>query len=61
MGQQRKRLPLQIERKWPLRSETTLGQKNVAHCAVGSKATIYLPTLHIKLGLIKISVKEMDK
>jgi hypothetical protein len=41
-------------RKWPLRSETTAGQKNVAHTALADP-------LHIKLPLIKIFVKLMDK
>jgi len=31
-------------KKWPLRSETTLGQKNAAHSALRGKAIIYLPS-----------------
>jgi hypothetical protein len=46
--------------KWPFISETKAGRKNVAHPALGDKSKIYLPPLHIKLGLIKLSVKEMD-
>jgi len=42
-------------------SETTTGQKNAAHPALGEKAKICLPPLHMKLGLIKVSVKVMDK
>jgi len=42
-------------------SETTPGQKNMAHRALGNKPKICLPPLHIKLHLIKISVKAMDK
>ena len=38
-----------------------MGQKNVAHPALGVKSKIYLPPLHIKLGMIKISVKAMDE
>jgi hypothetical protein len=48
-------------KKWPLHSETTPGQKNVAHPALVDKLKIYLPPLHIKLGLIKIFVKAMDE
>jgi len=60
MGQPSEGLPLQ-NKKWPLRSETTPRQKNVAHPALGNKLFIYWPPLHIKLGLIKISVTAMDK
>jgi hypothetical protein len=28
------------------------GQKNVAHPALGDKSKIYLPPLHIKLGVM---------
>jgi hypothetical protein len=47
-------------KKWPLCSEVTPGQKNVAHPALMDNSNTYLPH-HIKLGLIKISVKAMDK
>ena len=60
MGQQRERLALHLK-KWPFRLETTLGQKNVAHSALEDKSIIYLSPVHIKIGLIKISVKAMDK
>jgi hypothetical protein len=60
MEQPSEGLPLQ-NKKWSLRSETTPGQKNVAHPALGNNLNIYWPPLHIKLGLIKISVTEMDK
>jgi hypothetical protein len=46
---------------WPLRSETPPGQKNVAHPPVVDKSNIHLPPLHIKLALIKIFVKAIDK
>jgi len=58
MGQPSKGLPLQNE-NWPFHSETTPGQKNVAHPALGDKLKIYLPPLHIKLGLINIFVKDV--
>jgi hypothetical protein len=47
-------------KKWPLCSETP-GQKNVVLTALGSKPNIYFLSLHIMFGLIKISVKVMDK
>jgi hypothetical protein len=61
MGQPGEGLPLQNLKKWPLISETAPGQRNVAHPALGDKSTIYLLSLHIKPGLIKIFVKAVDK
>jgi len=37
------------------------GEKIVAHPALWDKSKIYLHPLCIKLGLIKITVKAMDK
>ena len=34
---------------------------NVAHSALGDKSKIYLPPLHMKRGLMKICVRQMDK
>jgi len=48
-------------KQWPLRGEMILDQKNVAHRTLLDKTKIYLPPLHIKLGLIKIFVKTMNK
>jgi len=48
-------------KKWPLHSQTTPVQKIVAHPASRDMSKIYLPPLHIKLSLIKMSVKAMDK
>ncbi|GBN31006.1 hypothetical protein AVEN_38582-1 [Araneus ventricosus] len=50
-----------IVRKWPCRETFTPGQKNVVHDPLVQKENIYLPPLHIKLGLIKQFVKAMDK
>jgi len=61
MGQLSQGLPLQNKKKWPLYSETTPGQKNVAYPALLDKSKIYLPPMHIKFSLIKISVKAVDK
>jgi len=38
-----------------------LGQNNIAHRALVDELKIYLPPLHIQLGLTKISVKVMNK
>nr|CAH7753306.1 unnamed protein product [Callosobruchus chinensis] len=48
-------------RNWPLRENFTPGQKNVANDPLVPKENIYLPPLHIKLGLIKQFVKAKDK
>jgi len=48
-------------KKSPLQSETIPCQKNVAHPALGDKSQIYLLPFHIKIGLIKICMKEMNK
>jgi len=48
-------------KKWPPCSETTPGMRNVAHPALVDKSEFYLPPLHIKLGLITIFVKALDK
>ena len=53
--------PLLQNKKWPLCSERTTGQKNVAHPASGDKSKIYWRPLLTKLGLITIYVKAMDK
>jgi hypothetical protein len=42
----------------PLRGEMILGEKNVAHRASVNRTKIYLPPLHINLGLIKTVVKQ---
>ena len=57
MGQLNEGLPLQYKKR-PLFAETAPGQKNVAHPALGDKPKIYLPPLHIKLGLLIINVKQ---
>ncbi|KAK4874910.1 hypothetical protein RN001_014270 [Aquatica leii] len=50
-----------IVRDWPLRENLIPGQKNVAYNILVPKENIYLPPLHIKLGLIKQFVKAVDK
>jgi hypothetical protein len=39
----------------------TAGQKNVVNTPLINHEKVYLPPLHIKLGLIKNFVKEMDQ
>ena len=46
---------------WPKRISLTPGEKNVVNPSVVLPEKIYLPTLHIKLGLMKNFVKRMDK
>jgi hypothetical protein len=41
--------------------KTKSGQKNVAYPALRDKSKIYLPPLHIEIGLKKISAKFTDK
>jgi hypothetical protein len=38
-----------------------LGEKNVAHRTLVDETKLYLPPLNIKLGLIKIFVKTINK
>ena len=46
---------------WPARVQHTIGKHNVKHQALVDPKKIYLPPLHIKLGLIKNFVKAMDQ
>ena len=46
---------------WPLHKKVGSRQKNVAHEPLVDPAKIFLPPLHIKLGLMKNFVKAMDK
>ena len=48
-------------KKWPLQGEMIQGEKNVAHRALVDKTKIYLPQLHIELGLINMFVKAMSE
>lgn len=50
-----------IMRNWSLRERFTPGQKNVSRDPLVLKENIYLPPLHIKLGLFKQFVKATDK
>lgn len=48
-------------KNWPERSEHRIGKHNVKHPALVDPQKVYLPPLHIKLGLIKNFVKAMDQ
>lgn len=50
-----------IKKNWPLRQNLIPGQKNVAHKPLVDPTKIFLPPLHIKLGLMKNFVKAMNK
>ena len=47
-------------KEWPARKEFVLGKFNVHHVPSVDPRKIYLPPLHIKLGLFKKLVKAMD-
>ena len=46
--------------EWPARTNLTPGSFNVMHVPLVNPKNIFLPPLHIKLGLIKNFVKAMD-
>jgi len=50
-----------IKKEMPKRESLTPGQKNVVHPSLVNSHMIILPSLHIKLGLLKNFVKAMDK
>lgn len=50
-----------IQKEWPLRQSLIPGVKNVTSEPLIDPKNIFLPPLHIKLGLIKNFVKSMDR
>jgi hypothetical protein len=50
-----------IQKLWPKRESLVPGQKNVTNTQLINPEKVYLPPLHIKLGLIKKFVKAMDQ
>jgi len=50
-----------VNKLWPKRTSLTPGEKNVVNPPLVLPEKIYLPPLHIKLGLVKKSVKGVDK
>jgi len=49
------------QKQWPKRDEAIPGRYNVKHVPLVESHRVYLPPLHIKLGLIKNFVKAMDR
>ena len=50
-----------VKKEWPKRTELVPGLKNIINPPLVDPDKIYLPPLHIKLGLMKNFVKGMDK
>ena len=50
-----------IKKDWPKRESLTPGKKNVVSQPLVASEKIYLPPLHIKLGLMKKFVNAMDR
>ena len=48
-------------KKWPLRTDMIVGEKNIINEPLVVKEKIILPPLHIKLGLMKQFVKALNK
>ena len=50
-----------VKKDWPKREDLTVGDKNIINEPLVSRDRMILPTLHIKLGLMKQFVKALDK
>lgn len=50
-----------VKKDWPKRESLTPGLKNIKNPPLVQPNNIFLPPLHIKLGLVKNFVKAMDK
>ena len=50
-----------VRKEWPKRRSLTPGKMNVTNTPLVNPEDIFLPPLHIKLGLMKNFVKAMDK
>ena len=50
-----------IRKEWPLRKSFVVGETNIQHTPLVKPSLIYLPSLHIKLGLMKNFVKALDQ
>lgn len=49
------------KKTWPERKSLVPGQKNVKHLPLVKPSNVFLPPLHIKLGLMKNFVKAIDR
>src|SRR4051812_37785236 len=50
-----------VTENWPLHSSLIPGQKNILHRPLVDSQKVILPSLHIKLGLMKLFAKIMNK
>ncbi|XP_034195319.2 uncharacterized protein LOC117611480 [Osmia lignaria lignaria] len=50
-----------IKKDWTSRQQLIPGEKNIKHTNLVDPQNVYLPRLHIKLGIMKNFVKAMDK
>lgn len=50
-----------IKRKWPKRSKFVPGEANIQNMPLVNPQDVYIPPLHLKLGLMKNFVKSLDK
>ncbi|GBO21626.1 hypothetical protein AVEN_168249-1 [Araneus ventricosus] len=50
-----------IRKKWPPRKKFIPGTKNTSHEPLVNPQCVFLPPLHIKLGLMEIFVKALDR
>ena len=57
----RNRKEYYVKQQWEKREAFTIGEMNIAHEPLVPSDKIYLPPLHIKLGLMKNFVKAMDR
>lgn len=48
-------------KQWPERKNVAVGQDNVKYVPLVKKENVILPSLHIKLGLLKNFIKALDK
>jgi hypothetical protein len=60
MGQQGQKSHY-IQKQWPKRDSLILENKNVPNNPLVNPENVFLPPLHIKLGLMKNFVKALDK
>lgn len=50
-----------IRKQWPPRQNYIPGTKSISHESLVNPQRVFLPPLHIKLGLMKIFVKALDR
>ena len=50
-----------VKKDWPAQEDLAVGDKNIINEPLVNRDCIILPSLHIKLGLMKQFVKALDK